>query len=182
MLHNTAINNKEASIKNLLSFDLDIKYDGYGRLIFFESVRLKLLCTTVLTFIIAVVYFVILPYDNWLHSWQFQTGKFIAVIAFIYIWLEGSVVFDEMMQVVTIKSWHTKLLPAKKIYYPDIKAVVLKRHGYIDEDGHEINEGYFHLRLNNEKTHLVMVFKQKKSIENARKKLKIHTKLKLETN
>lgn len=95
----------------------------------------------------------------------------------IYIWLEGSVVFDEMMQVVTIKSWFSKILPAKQIHYPEIKAVVLKRFGYIDEDGHETNEGYFHLQLNNGKTVLVMVFKHKDSIENARKRLIKHTKL-----
>ena len=149
-------------------------------MVFYESIRLKILYTTILIALTSIVYYALHQYDNfdvWLGTWQVKTAGILGSLMMIYIWLEGSVVFDEMMQVVTIKSWFSKILPAKQIHYPEIKAVVLKRFGYIDEDGHETNEGYFHLQLNNGKTVLVMVFKHKDSIENARKRLIKHTKL-----
>lgn len=151
---------------------------------FYESFRLKLLYSLAFIAIGTFVYFVLNQnglIDSWLNLWQYQVLKITGISVLIYIWLASSVVFDEMMQVVTIKSWHRKILPAKQIYYPDIKNIKLKRHGHIDENGDETNKGYFHLQLNNGDTYLLMVFKHKASIENARKRLVKHTKLKVDS-
>ena len=132
-------------------------------------------------FILSIIaYFVLQQFDAfvaWQNAGYFQVTVFVGFFIMVYIWKGSSVAFDEMMQVVIIKRGLGKFLPAKQIYYKDIKNIVLKRFGYQDQDGNVTNQGYFHLRLNNDQTRVVMVFNHADSIENARKSLVKHSKL-----
>lgn len=150
-----------------------------GRLIFYESVGLKLQNTMVVLILLILVGYALSKSDvaYWLSSWQFQSAGLAAFLACVYIWHKGSVVFDEMMQVVIINRWYRKLLKPKMVYYSEIREVLLKRHIHKDSDGHTIVEGYFHLRLLNGVNYLLFVFKGADCIFEANKKLKSHTKL-----
>ncbi len=120
-------------------------------------------------------------YYSWFDTWVINALQVGGVLIIILIWEDYSIAFDEMMQVVVIKKWFSSLLPVKKIFYPNIKAVVLKRYAYEDEDGDITNEGYFHLELSNGDSCLLMKFTDIDSIENARKKLARHTQFKIQS-
>ena len=100
----------------------------------------------------------------------------IAVVWFFYKtpWVKTL----KILTLIITKRGLGKFLPAKLIYYSEIQNIVLKRFGYQEEDGNLSNQGYFHLRLNNGKTRLVMVFNHADSIEDARKNIAKHSKLK----
>ncbi|MGJ8664054.1 MAG: hypothetical protein ACSHWU_10395 [Marinicella sp.] len=140
--------------------------------------------TLVLITISYIVYYILNYFsltDSWQATWPFQVAGISASCVFIFIWLEGSVVFDEMMQVVTIKRYFSKVFQAKQIPYTDIKAIILKRYAHEDEDGHITHEGYFHLKLTRGSSYLLLVFNSQNSIENVRKQLLKHSKLKIQT-
>lgn len=161
---------------------MGIKTDDYGRLVFFETLWVKTLKTVTLIIISIIVYFIVQQFDNfeaWRNAGYFQIAIFFGLFMMVFIWKGSSVSFDEMMQVFIIKRGFGKFLPAKQIYYSEIQNIVLKRFGYQDEDGNVSNQGCFHLRLNNGKTHLIMVFNHAESIEDARKNIAKHSKLKI---
>ena len=63
-----------------------------------------------------VAYFMLHQYtkvDTWLSTWHYQAAIFCGLLILVFIWLKGCVVFDEMLQMVTIKRGLTKILPAK---------------------------------------------------------------------
>lgn len=138
---------------------------------------------TLLTLCFAVFFYYVIQIngliENFLDSWQFQTAVVVVMAVVIFTWLECKLVFDEMMQVVTIRRGLTRLLPATKVYYSDIDKIILKRHAHEDEDGNVTNEGYFHLQLNNGKIYLMVIFTDLDAIDGALNQLKKHSQLKI---
>ena len=153
-------------------------------MIIYESLRVKVLKTLLTIFCFAFFYYVVQfngLIENFPDSWQLQTAVVVGMAVVCFTWLECKLEFDEMMQMLSIRRGLTRVLPTTKVSYSDIDKIILKRHAHQDEDGNVTNEGYFHLQLNNGKALLMMVFNDLDVIDNALKRLKKHTRLKITT-
>jgi hypothetical protein len=151
-------------------------------LFIYESLRVKVL-KTLLTLVCAGFFYYVIQVneliENFHKSWQFQAVWLVGMAVILFTWLECKLVFDEMLQVVTIRRGFTRVLPATKIFYADIDRIILKRYAYEDEDGEVTNQGYFHLLLINRKDYLMVIFNDLDAIDDALDQLKKHTRIKI---